>query len=166
MNKYIPTAAYLGGMIIGLISIFSDLMGAIGSGTGILLSVSIIYGYYEKLVKEKKNYQKEEVLWLNHHLSVSTILYKDKNTRQSWSVWSSPFTQLIVRIFLLHLCLFYLVYIHLNLTHVKLVVNWLHKSIIQINSYFLLFWLVFQSWCVEGSWISISIHNIIVFKLF
>ena len=62
LNKYIPTAAYLGGMVIGLISVFSDLMGAIGSGTGILLAVSIIYGYYEKLVKEKKNYQKEEVL--------------------------------------------------------------------------------------------------------
>lgn len=46
LNKYIPTAAYLGGMVIGLISVFSDLMGAIGSGTGILLAVSIIYGYY------------------------------------------------------------------------------------------------------------------------
>ena len=46
LNRYIPTAAYLGGMLIGLISIFSDLMGAIGSGTGILLAVSIIYGYY------------------------------------------------------------------------------------------------------------------------
>jgi len=46
LNKYIPVAAALGGMTIGLISIFSDLMGAIGSGTGILLSVSIIYGYY------------------------------------------------------------------------------------------------------------------------
>jgi len=59
LNKYIPVAAYLGGMLIGLISIFSDLMGAIGSGTGILLAVSIIYGYYEKLVKEKKTNQKE-----------------------------------------------------------------------------------------------------------
>jgi protein transport protein SEC61 subunit alpha len=51
LNKYIPVAAACGGMIIGLISIFSDLVGAIGSGTGILLAVSIIYGYYEKLVK-------------------------------------------------------------------------------------------------------------------
>lgn len=51
LNKYIPVAAALGGMVIGLISVFSDLVGAIGSGTGILLSVSIIYGYYEKLVK-------------------------------------------------------------------------------------------------------------------
>jgi protein transport protein SEC61 subunit alpha len=59
LNKYIPIAAYLGGMLIGLISIFSDLMGAIGSGTGILLAVSIIYGYYEKLVKEKKTNQRE-----------------------------------------------------------------------------------------------------------
>jgi protein transport protein SEC61 subunit alpha len=45
-NKYIPVAAACGGMVIGLISIFSDLVGAIGSGTGILLAVSIIYGYY------------------------------------------------------------------------------------------------------------------------
>ena len=54
LNKYIPVAAACGGMIIGLISIFSDLIGVIGSGTGILLSVSIVYGYYEKLVKDKK----------------------------------------------------------------------------------------------------------------
>jgi protein transport protein SEC61 subunit alpha len=33
-------------MIIGLLSIFSDLIGVIGSGTGILLAVSIVYGYY------------------------------------------------------------------------------------------------------------------------
>ena len=63
LNKYIPIAAALGGMIIGLISIFSDLVGAIGSGTGILLSVSIIYGYYEKLVKEKKAGKKKEEVY-------------------------------------------------------------------------------------------------------
>ena len=54
LNRYIPVAAACGGMIIGLISIFSDLIGVIGSGTGILLAVSIVYGYYEKLVKDKK----------------------------------------------------------------------------------------------------------------
>lgn len=63
LNRYIPVAAACGGMIIGLISIFSDLIGVIGSGTGILLSVSIIYGYYEKLVKDKKGNMKEEVFW-------------------------------------------------------------------------------------------------------
>jgi protein transport protein SEC61 subunit alpha len=46
LNRYIPTAAACGGMTIGLLSIFSDLIGVIGSGTGILLSVSIVYGYY------------------------------------------------------------------------------------------------------------------------
>ena len=61
LNRYIPVAAACGGMIIGLISIFSDLVGVIGSGTGILLSVSIIYGYYEKIVKDKKGNRREEV---------------------------------------------------------------------------------------------------------
>lgn len=58
LNRYIPVAAALGGMIIGLLSIFSDLIGVIGSGTGILLSVSIVYGYYEKLVLNKKSNMK------------------------------------------------------------------------------------------------------------
>jgi protein transport protein SEC61 subunit alpha len=58
LNRNIPVAAALGGMIIGLLSIFSDLIGVIGSGTGILLSVSIVYGYYEKLVKDKKGNMK------------------------------------------------------------------------------------------------------------
>ncbi len=52
LEKYIPTAAALGGLCIGLLSITADLMGAIGSGTGILLAVTIIYSYYESLIKE------------------------------------------------------------------------------------------------------------------
>jgi protein transport protein SEC61 subunit alpha len=52
LNRYIPTAAAFGGMCIGALSIFADLMGAIGSGTGILLSVTIIYQYFEIFVKE------------------------------------------------------------------------------------------------------------------
>ena len=55
LSRNIPIAASCGGMIIGVLTIFSDLVGAIGSGTGILLSVSIIYGYYEKIVNEKKD---------------------------------------------------------------------------------------------------------------
>ena len=43
LNKYIPTAAAFGGVCIGALSIFADFMGAIGSGTGILLAVTIIY---------------------------------------------------------------------------------------------------------------------------
>jgi protein transport protein SEC61 subunit alpha len=51
--RYIPTAAAFGGMCIGALTIVADFMGAIGSGTGILLAVSIIYQYFETYEKEK-----------------------------------------------------------------------------------------------------------------
>lgn len=47
LNRYIPVAAAFGGVCIGALSIFADFMGAIGSGTGILLAVTIIYQYFE-----------------------------------------------------------------------------------------------------------------------
>ena len=53
MNKYIPTAAMLGGITIGLLTVVGDLLNAMGSTTGILLSVSILYSYYEKLTLKK-----------------------------------------------------------------------------------------------------------------
>lgn len=53
LNRYIPTAAAFGGICIGALSIFADFMGAIGSGTGILLAVTIIYQYYEIFAKEQ-----------------------------------------------------------------------------------------------------------------
>jgi protein transport protein SEC61 subunit alpha len=40
-------------MCIGALTIIADFMGAIGSGTGILLAVSIIYQYFEMYEKEK-----------------------------------------------------------------------------------------------------------------
>lgn len=52
LNKYITTAAAFGGLCIGALSVTADMLGAIGSGTGILLAVTIIYDYYEKFVKE------------------------------------------------------------------------------------------------------------------
>jgi len=55
LKKYIPIAATFGGMCIGVLTIIADLMGAIGSGTGILLAVSIIYGYFETFKKEKES---------------------------------------------------------------------------------------------------------------
>eukprot|EP00019_Armaparvus_languidus_P011967 CAMPEP_0168586626 /NCGR_PEP_ID=MMETSP0420-20121227/4394_1 /TAXON_ID=498008 /ORGANISM="Pessonella sp." /LENGTH=475 /DNA_ID=CAMNT_0008621749 /DNA_START=22 /DNA_END=1449 /DNA_ORIENTATION=- len=53
LNRYIPTAAAFGGLCIGALSVMADFMGAIGSGTGILLAVTIIYSYYEAYLKEK-----------------------------------------------------------------------------------------------------------------
>jgi protein transport protein SEC61 subunit alpha len=54
LNRYIPTAAAFGGMCIGALTIVADFMGAIGSGTGILLAVTIIYQYFETYEKEKQ----------------------------------------------------------------------------------------------------------------
>jgi protein transport protein SEC61 subunit alpha len=53
LNRYIPTAAAFGGMCIGALSVTADFMGAIGTGTGILLSVTIIFQFYEAFVKEQ-----------------------------------------------------------------------------------------------------------------
>ncbi|CAG88716.1 DEHA2F01144p [Debaryomyces hansenii CBS767] len=52
LKKIIPTAAAFGGATIGALSVFCDLMGTLGSGTSILLSVTTIYGYYELAMKE------------------------------------------------------------------------------------------------------------------
>lgn len=52
LSRYIPIAAALGGMCIGLLSVVADYLGAIGSGTGILLTVTIIYEYYEAIMME------------------------------------------------------------------------------------------------------------------
>jgi protein transport protein SEC61 subunit alpha len=55
LSRWIPIAATFGGMCVGALTIFADFMGAIGSGTGILLAVTIIYQYYEIFAKEQKD---------------------------------------------------------------------------------------------------------------
>ena len=52
LNKYIPPLAVLGGATIGFLAAFADFTGAVGSGTGILLAVTIIYNFYEQLKNE------------------------------------------------------------------------------------------------------------------
>ena len=53
LKRYIPVVTILGGIMVGLIAGVSDFLGAFGSGTGILLSVGIIYQYYELLMRER-----------------------------------------------------------------------------------------------------------------
>jgi preprotein translocase subunit SecY len=53
LNRYIPPLAVLGGAAIGLIATFADFADAIGTGTGILLLVTIIYSFYEQLKTER-----------------------------------------------------------------------------------------------------------------
>src|SRR5208283_5132137 len=53
LKRYIPVVTVLGGIIVGLIAASADFFGAFGTGTGILLSVGIIYQYYELLMQER-----------------------------------------------------------------------------------------------------------------
>lgn len=54
LNTFIPTAAILGGVCIGCLTVIADFLGAIGSGTGILLAVTIVYGLVDAVSKELK----------------------------------------------------------------------------------------------------------------
>uniref|UniRef100_A0A8R1UT03 Reverse transcriptase domain-containing protein n=1 Tax=Pristionchus pacificus TaxID=54126 RepID=A0A8R1UT03_PRIPA len=49
-----PTATAFRGLCIRALSVTADFMGAIGSGTGIMLAVTIIYQYIEIFVKEQQ----------------------------------------------------------------------------------------------------------------
>jgi preprotein translocase SecY subunit len=53
LKRYIPVVTILGGIIVALIAGISDFFGVFGSGMGILLSVGIIYQYYETLMQER-----------------------------------------------------------------------------------------------------------------
>jgi preprotein translocase SecY subunit len=53
LKRYIPVVTVLGGIIVGLVVGLADFLGSFGTGTGILLSVGIIYQYYELLMRER-----------------------------------------------------------------------------------------------------------------
>jgi protein transport protein SEC61 subunit alpha len=54
LNGYIPIAAMFGGVCLGLLSILADMVGALGSGTAILLAVTIIYQQFEVFARERE----------------------------------------------------------------------------------------------------------------
>ena len=53
LEMYITPAAILSGIFIGTLAACADFLGAIGTGTGILLTTGIIRQYYEILAKER-----------------------------------------------------------------------------------------------------------------
>lgn len=53
LDRYIPTITILGSAFVGVLAGFADLTGAIGTGTGVLLTVGIVYRLYEELAKEQ-----------------------------------------------------------------------------------------------------------------
>lgn len=53
LSRYIPAVTVLGGIAVGIIAAAADFFGVFGTGMGILLSVGIIYQYYEILMQER-----------------------------------------------------------------------------------------------------------------
>ncbi|MHC1594382.1 MAG: preprotein translocase subunit SecY [Methanotrichaceae archaeon] len=55
LGRYIPKVTVLGGAIIGLLTLVASLMGTLGGagGTGLLLTVSIVYRLYEQIASEQ-----------------------------------------------------------------------------------------------------------------
>jgi len=53
LDKYIPQITIISSIAIGLLAVGSDLIGTLSSGTGILLTVGILYRLYEELQREQ-----------------------------------------------------------------------------------------------------------------
>ncbi|MEM2136477.1 MAG: preprotein translocase subunit SecY, partial [Candidatus Methanomethylicia archaeon] len=53
LERYIPTLTIMSGIIVALIAALADILGAIGSGMGILLVVGILYQYWGILTQEQ-----------------------------------------------------------------------------------------------------------------
>ena len=53
LDRYIPPISIMGAAFVGLLAGMADLTGALGSGTGILLTVGIVYRLYEELAKQQ-----------------------------------------------------------------------------------------------------------------
>ncbi|MDD4255971.1 MAG: preprotein translocase subunit SecY [Methanofollis sp.] len=55
LDRYIPRVTVIGGVLVGLLSVFANLFGVIGAvtGTGLLLTVSITYRLYEQVASEQ-----------------------------------------------------------------------------------------------------------------
>ncbi len=53
LDRYIPIITVVGSAAVGLLAIFADLTGALGTGTGILLTVGILYKMYEELAAQQ-----------------------------------------------------------------------------------------------------------------
>ena len=52
LSRYIMPLTVMGGMAVGFIAAFADLSGALARGTGILLTVMIVYKFYEDIARQ------------------------------------------------------------------------------------------------------------------
>jgi preprotein translocase subunit SecY len=59
LGRYIPIAIVVGGAVVGAVNALADLTGALGSGAGLILTLSTLYDIYEMLIREKYNFIKD-----------------------------------------------------------------------------------------------------------
>ncbi len=52
LNRYIPALTVMGAITVGFLAAFADVMGALTSGTGLLLTVMIVYKLYEEIAQQ------------------------------------------------------------------------------------------------------------------
>jgi preprotein translocase subunit SecY len=53
LKRYIPAITILGGAFVGFLAFGADLTSALGGGTGVLLTVGIVYRLYEEIAQEQ-----------------------------------------------------------------------------------------------------------------
>ena len=53
LERYIPTVTTIGAIAVGVLAACADFLGALGTGMGILLTVGIIYQYYQIIAQEQ-----------------------------------------------------------------------------------------------------------------
>jgi preprotein translocase SecY subunit len=53
LDRYIPAVTVIGGVLIGFLAAFGDMLNSFGTGTGILLTSGIFFQYYQQLVQER-----------------------------------------------------------------------------------------------------------------
>ena len=53
LRRYIKPITVMSSAFVGLLAALADFTGALGGGTGVLLTVSIVYRMYEQLLQEK-----------------------------------------------------------------------------------------------------------------
>ncbi|ASJ00122.1 preprotein translocase subunit SecY [Thermococcus gorgonarius] len=53
LNRYIPYVTFWGSFTLALVAVLASFLGALGTGTGILLTVGILYRFYEEIAREQ-----------------------------------------------------------------------------------------------------------------
>jgi len=53
LNRYIPTAAVTGGIVLGALSLVADVFGTLSSGSSLLMAATALTKIYEDVAKEQ-----------------------------------------------------------------------------------------------------------------